>query len=1651
MALSPPRMALSPPLAFPPRTALYPEEGVPGAVLRPSEALRWLPARRELVRPSYGPDGAAQHLVFFLHHAEVVPRRQVRPWIRPGALDDPSRAALDPLRPSNVWTCPVGEEDAAADDAWWDPSLEDELAAQEADGDGGGGPGATWEERRERERALREARKEDLVVLSGVTQEGVSVAVAVRGWRPWFYLMPAEGMARKDRALGALRRLAEALAEGCGVPAEVQPVTAPRAYGFHPDPASPGERLAFPFLRVRASSQGGLRRLARALEDVLQKQAPLEAALAGGFGQQHQQPSRRPPPAGAAAALSTCLGLGGATIEEGDRLRPEFKFLDEREIPPASWVVVRRGKYRLMQPWEAAFSFRTLNAIAEDPRAVLPMEKLLALPKSASQLRRDVPLPLPDPNALPPSLFAYADIECRGAAADEFPEPTHPDAPCYMVGVSFVWAFGLPPALRRDPEPENPGAGPAAPAENAAPAPGAAENAAPWLASRLAAVDARAAEERARAVDAVRAARAERLRRRAERVARYARREDVLELLAGRIPGRGRTGPRGPGQSERSSPEPGTGWASKRPGAGARFSECPAGPRGQPALQDLIQELNSDDESEGEEAAVARAGKEADREADGERGRLRAMAAGLPWARGRGAAAGAAGSAAAGAMAEYAFLRVLLVVGRCAPIPGAVVVVFDAERELLQWLRALLFGLLDADGLRGYNWLGFDSRYLVRRAELHDIAPAALRWSHLPSRPPNYDSRGEVTLSLAKGIFRMVRLHGTNTVDMMIYMRQQLDLASYKLEAIAEHFGLEGKHPIKPEHIFAAYGGTPEQRAVVGAYCLRDCDVLADIARAAQFEVTLMQFARIMQTQPETMWTSGQQIRVVHQLIWQAHRQGFVVDGLFRDRRAEDRALRELQSGKSFSGGFVMKPAVAHYRTPTATLDYKSLYPSIMISHKLCFSTALLHPYDAPEWVARIQAAGREVVRIETESGTFHYVQHEVNLIPDMEWKLWTSRQAIKKEMKRTADPLLVAVLDAKQLAVKVSMNSTFGVTGAEHAMLGMKRIAASITHVGRTTVQAARDYADGLRGGGNGRTPLAVTVPARPGGAADPADPNPSTLTLPVLPPGGALRTVYGDTDSIMVNLPGALHPEAVRWAAGYAAALVKGDAAAEARLARLDPEAPLDAQMAADPDLAPAAAAALLLVCRYVGQAITDALNGRYRKPMEIEFEEVASQAIFLAPKMYTKNVVEDLGDAVIAKLARGGRVGKLKVAGIAAKRRDRSLVTKRLQKGVASAVVHAGDPARALQLVRRWVARLALNEVDVGDYLITTELKNPNERVGQAVQPHVAVAWALEKACRGSEPVRGERVPWLLVRAPDLTRLEPPPSRRTTGMDLHLPRVLSAADFARVTLAELRSQAVAARVAPTIPPAHQRYFFGDVDLAALPAATTTLGQIGVRPGHRLTVVHAFALEPSADPTHAPLSAAAKARVQFRVWLEDGGADGGDEDEEEVQDEDEAEEAGRASELSQEAAAPDLVSRKRDRAGAAAGAAAAATQGGPRSLTDRMMFHAREMTAQERANLGKRRVSQDKAASNLSVYARHPSEIRDLRQEVDARRYMEHVRSALEILLKTTRPDLWEQMHATLRRAEGVMDVAQGKPRQATLSGFFKRAGEAAASGAQ
>lgn len=53
---------------------------------------------------------------------------------------------------------------------------------------------------------------------------------------------------------------------------------------------------------------------------------------------------------------------------------------------------------------------------------------------------------------------------------------------------------------------------------------------------------------------------------------------------------------------------------------------------------------------------------------------------------------------------------------------------------------------------------------------------------------------------------------------------------------------------------------------------------------------------------------------------------------------------RQHKSEGKFEGAFVLDPISNFYEVPVATLDFASLYPSIMMAHNLCYSTLVTNP-----------------------------------------------------------------------------------------------------------------------------------------------------------------------------------------------------------------------------------------------------------------------------------------------------------------------------------------------------------------------------------------------------------------------------------------------------------------------------------------------------------------------------------------------------------------------------------------------------------------------------------------------------------------------------------------------------------------------------------
>ena len=121
-----------------------------------------------------------------------------------------------------------------------------------------------------------------------------------------------------------------------------------------------------------------------------------------------------------------------------------------------------------------------------------------------------------------------------------------------------------------------------------------------------------------------------------------------------------------------------------------------------------------------------------------------------------------------------------------------------------------------------------------------------------------------------------------------------------------------------------------------------------------------------------------------------------------------------------------MKPGLYHW---VVVLDFKSMYPSVMISNNICFTTLS----DDGEIVA---PSGTRYMSPERKKG----------LLPTILSDLMSQRDDIKKKMKAASTPEEHNYYDGLQAAVKVVMNTFYGVFASSFYRFTDKSIGASIT-----------------------------------------------------------------------------------------------------------------------------------------------------------------------------------------------------------------------------------------------------------------------------------------------------------------------------------------------------------------------------------------------------------------------------------------------------------------------------------------------------------------------------------------------------------------------------------------------------------------------------
>ncbi|RLM58573.1 DNA polymerase delta catalytic subunit [Panicum miliaceum] len=382
------------------------------------------------------------------------------------------------------------------------------------------------------------------------------------------------------------------------------------------------------------------------------------------------------------------------------------------------------------------------------------------------------------------------------------------------------------------------------------------------------------------------------------------------------------------------------------------------------------------------------------------------------------------------------FVRNVMTLKSCSPIVGVDVMSFDTERDILLAWRDFIREV-DPDIIIGYNICKFDLPYLIERAEVLKIAEfpilGRIRNSRVRVRDTTFSSR-QYGVRESKD----VTIEGRVQFDLLQAMQRDYKLSSYSLNSVSAHFLGEQKEDVHHSIISDLQNGNSDTRRRLAVYCLKDAYLPQRLLDKLMYIYNYVEMARVTGVPISFLLSRGQSIKVLSQLLRKAKQKNLVIPNIKGQGSGQD----------TFEGATVLEASAGFYEKPIATLDFASLYPSIMMAYNLCYCT-LVPPEDArklnlpPESLNKTPS-GEIFVKPELQKG----------ILPEILEELLAARKRAKADLKEAKDPLERAVLDGRQLALKISANSVYGFTGATVGQLPCLEISSSVTSYGRQMIE---------------------------------------------------------------------------------------------------------------------------------------------------------------------------------------------------------------------------------------------------------------------------------------------------------------------------------------------------------------------------------------------------------------------------------------------------------------------------------------------------------------------------------------------------------------------------------------------------------------------
>ena len=310
----------------------------------------------------------------------------------------------------------------------------------------------------------------------------------------------------------------------------------------------------------------------------------------------------------------------------------------------------------------------------------------------------------------------------------------------------------------------------------------------------------------------------------------------------------------------------------------------------------------------------------------------------------------------------------------------------------------------DPDIITGYNIDGYDLELLSDRYKKYGMDFSIGRDGGKPQRI----------------VGQFWRLHGRVIEDAWWAVKKELRLKQETLEAVSQELFGEGKMDVDRTNIDEEW---EKRREDVIEYCKRDAELALRILLKIGIIDKYLDLATVTRFPLDDVIHSGTSTWVDSLLIREADKNGIGVP-----LQGQKRKSRRIE------GGYVhtIEPGLYHW---ICVLDFKSMYPSIIIKYNICFTTL------------------SEDGEIVSPTGTrFLSKDKKVGLIPKILGELMNKRDELKRKMRE--DKERRDYYDGLQQAVKILMNSFYGVLASSFYRFTNPDIGASITAFARETIK---------------------------------------------------------------------------------------------------------------------------------------------------------------------------------------------------------------------------------------------------------------------------------------------------------------------------------------------------------------------------------------------------------------------------------------------------------------------------------------------------------------------------------------------------------------------------------------------------------------------